>query len=788
MFLLARNVLLFTMAVDNELSDAALSKIWNTFFHFFLDRESHAFLIQQCKALIKVSGSIAAWNDSKYAKFIRLCNVNTLVQLRRHWELYFQAGKLSAAGKRRLKEMVLSSIRVTKSTRHGESYFIPCRSAGPYFLRSMEPTSEIFQHYWKTGITSLDPHAVAAATIVNPTFVYSLTGEGFDLHYATIPISAFHLAPSFLTSNRDTPTATELVDCAKSQFYNWIKHFRAFVTDKPGKLTIRLFAGDALFLCRALAHHAGTGKVAPNLTVAPWDTTPLALDGGGYDFNGGAPTSFNIVETSNVMDHIGLLNVLIAAVPILSPVPSATLFTEALPYSGEDATKSINKKFCIDLSTIGLLLGLAPVNYFSNFNTRSNAEEIMAMRLQLNGFKQYHERITWKRPTSGDPTITSRLQSSLIIPVSFEPQSLAGLFLTTYLKIFASEGTPPSTGLLQSMRDWQVVHYIRETFAAFLAIVKRRVVVDWDSTMASFFDQLKNDTTLPMSMAHYQDLCTHLYLAGVYTTELLRAPFAKEGRFREWSHVPLTVSIILVVPRKSLRVLSDMSPEKVGSPVLHGNLHGQMVHNAFASLKLGFGKITASGTGACPEVIFEPDPSSWSGTSPLVVSFSVPSNALHPENPDVMRVALSLRPTPQTTLTFFPKLGGFLGIFSAPLMDRSRVFVVPDEPQGLDDPLDKLFVTEIHHGNNVSATTDPGGSRVATLTARVDITDGPTKNILSGGAEVSSRQVSPCAMEIRIGRSKRSLTYPLPVIGSRSRLRIARKSSYVEVCCFLLCC
>jgi hypothetical protein len=76
------------------------------------------------------------------------------------------------------------------------------------------------------------------------------------------------------------------------------------------------------------------------------------------------------------MDHVGLLNVLVAVLPLLSPTPSATLFTEALLYTGEDATKSLTIQFCADVSTMSLLLDLAPINYLSNFNTRSNAEEI----------------------------------------------------------------------------------------------------------------------------------------------------------------------------------------------------------------------------------------------------------------------------------------------------------------------------------------------------------------------------------------------------------------------------
>ncbi|KAF9778023.1 hypothetical protein BJ322DRAFT_510900 [Thelephora terrestris] len=145
------------MITDVELSNEALSKIWNSFFHFFLDEKSHSFLIAQCQTLIEASGFIAAWNGSKYAKLIRMCNENTLLDLCRNWNLYVQAGQPPSARKKRLREMVLSSIGTTRAVKHGVSGNFPCRSAGPYFRQSGEPATKVFRHYRKTGITSLNP-------------------------------------------------------------------------------------------------------------------------------------------------------------------------------------------------------------------------------------------------------------------------------------------------------------------------------------------------------------------------------------------------------------------------------------------------------------------------------------------------------------------------------------------------------------------------------------------------------------------------------------------------------
>ena len=168
----------------------------------------------------------------------------------------------------------------------------------------------------------------------------------------------------------------------------------------------------------------------------------------------------------------------------------------------------------------------------------------------------------------------------------------------------------------------------------------------------------------------------------------------------------------------------------------------------------------------------------------LIVSFSAPSSALHIESPDFMSVTLSLRSTPRMSKMFISKLGMSLEIFAASLMDRSQVFVVPDEPQRLDESLDEIFSTDNHQENSVCVATYPQDCHATTLTARTNITDVPTRDVLSSGAKVSCHQVSPCVMQVRVGQTRRSLAYPLPVIGSRSKLRVARNLLMWRYCSY----
>ena len=55
-----------------------------------------------------------------------------------------------------------------------------------------------------------------------------------------------------------------------------------------------------------------------------------------YASNGNAPIQFNVIDTSNLLDHVGAINLLVAASPLLESSTCATLYTEALVKKQED--------------------------------------------------------------------------------------------------------------------------------------------------------------------------------------------------------------------------------------------------------------------------------------------------------------------------------------------------------------------------------------------------------------------------------------------------------------------
>ena len=69
------------------------------------------------------------------------------------------------------------------------------------------------------------------------------------------------------------------------------------------------------------------------------------------------------------------------------------------------------------------------------------------------------------------------------------------------------------------------------------------------------------------------------------------------------------------------------------------------------------------------------------------------------------------------------------------------------------------------------------------MTGRLNVLSKSVKSNLTGGAIVETVQVSPDTIGVAIGKSGPNfhLLFPVPVLRSRSKSRIARKSSYVEV-------
>lgn len=243
-------MLLFTLIVDGHPTD----KIWNIFYHFKIDKASLSLLIKQCKMLVRISEDLGSWSASPHSRFLRVCTKDTLLQLHRCWQRYAEC---ETALKGRQATLAAAFSRECQ-TRFATTDILksPSRSAGLFWMNTRHALSSNFKHYWATGTINANS---SSAKIMNPTFVYSLTGEGCSVHYGTYPLQSFHLASaaSSVPPGENDWGIEELIACATQQFGHWCRSFSASVSEQSrGRIRIRLFAGDAIQFCQTLHHYA----------------------------------------------------------------------------------------------------------------------------------------------------------------------------------------------------------------------------------------------------------------------------------------------------------------------------------------------------------------------------------------------------------------------------------------------------------------------------------------------------------------------------------------------------
>ncbi|TDL18060.1 hypothetical protein BD410DRAFT_753746 [Rickenella mellea] len=794
--ILARNALLFTLIFDGH----PIDRIWNVFYHFKLDATSLSLLVDQCEKLVAVSHDLETWSSSSYSTFLRVCSRHTLSQLHKHWQLYAEGNAIS---KEKTKSL-LSGFKRECDTRFPKSdkgsptvYLSASRSAGPFWVHASVVLSKQFQQYWRTGTIFPGAADIASATFINPTFIHSLAGERFAVHHTTFPLQSFHLAPAFLSmsgSNRSKEDVNDrdFVSCAQSQFQEWCKTFKAAASPAShDRVTIRLFVGDAMAFCRTLHHCHVTSSTSCSSYVSAWTGAEIVLEGGDYGANASpmAPTSFNVIDASSLLDHIGLLNVLVASVPLLNQTPSSTLYTEAMLFNGNDAESRFIERLRAEIPPMALLLGVTPTAYISGFTSHSNTHEISAQRLFKN--TEYYERIGWKVPFLGDAVVLKELECKTLYP-SFEPRELAKLLFDIYYHMFIHEDifAQHQDGIIikfHSIYRYSAIHYNRGAFAAFLGLARSKVQTDWEKTMALLYILIEDDRKLVLGSNNYQEFGCQLHIRGIYSVSPLRPGQTaitvdwSKSRFRGWKNVPPVACLVLVIPRAKVKVLED-APEKVGKIILQCTVRTPTYHNIFSCIQLAFGSISVRGSMSETRAILTEDPGGIAGASPLIMSVWIPafSLALDPSNTEV---SLGLHVTPEIQEYFVAKVGKMLDVFTADLMDTNSVHLFSERPScpaelkslHASTPLSPT-ASATHQYQRVSVTLD--NAKVSSLAVKWE-----TRNVEASEAQsdVHFEQVSPCVMRVFLGKVSQNLIYPFPVDGGQAKLRIARKSGWIEV-------
>ncbi|KAJ7864797.1 hypothetical protein B0H14DRAFT_430125 [Mycena olivaceomarginata] len=775
---LARNILLLSMVIDKK--DPA--NIFDIFFHLYLETGSLSLLTSQCRVLLDASMTLKSWKESSYGSTLRMSSRHTLTELRRHWAQYARMHVLPNSQLDLIVANFKAGVKQYQSEYHKPEARImmhPSRSAGPLMMYAMQTLSDCFYDFWKYGTTFVSAARRSAATLLNPTFVYTQAGIGCHVHYGTDPVMPFHLAPIF-GNHRDTaPSRSDIMSGIRAQFQDWCAAFRNH--HERGLCIVRVFFADVILGARALQAYKESGVEQTKIPVCQWCTETITLDKEEYK---DAPLIFNVIDTSNLDDHIGVLNVLVTSIPFLPDSGDGVLYLESLLFQNHgDAPKDFTKRFHADLTVMSVLFRLSPVDLITGYSTRSDIHELLAYESSRGAavLHQYHRATTWKTLRSDPPVV--------------DPRQLGTFIYDLYHALFEEEDNqtfwlrhpvnPPF-----AMAHSSISPYNRESFVVLLGFIRDRLQVpreEWIAVLDRFFEIHGSDSSMKMDTVNCQDLAGLLHFHGVYTIDFYRLKYvARVEPFSAWTKVPPLVRVFLTVPREKLRILTEGLPV---TPLLQAGMRSPAMLNIFTSIHAAFGIVSAIGTPANPKVYFEEDPKGFRGTKPLVISFVMPATLLTGDGPNYdpprnILIFFGFKSNPTNTMLYMKRLDFGLEIHSARLLDKKSVLVLPEQPlrsAPSTSPRVPSAPGQIGSQSPIGANFNEECDLLESFSAKIDVEDEQAKATLQSSGTVVVQQISSGIVQLALGGRTQAVNFPVPVAVGRHRLRVARKSLWIEI-------
>ncbi|KAF7293741.1 MYND-type domain-containing protein [Mycena chlorophos] len=724
---LARNALLLTMLVDNVPTDT----IWNIFAHFRIDAQTMQRLMAHCEQLLVVAENSDQWASSRYASLVSFGSQYTFNEFRRYLDLYANMATLPG---RRVSQLKSAFASLAHSALQSVTSGI--RSSFP--SRPSEEVQDISAHqaraYWKTGTTFSDLQALAAATHLNPTFVYSSEGEGAHLHDSTNPVAPFHFAGLFSTGG---PTNVhQIIDTAKSQFVAWCSATRDAIQLPGTQLTLRFVASDALALCRTLK----SGQANIGRPISQWRIETVNLD------LNRPSSSFDVVETSRISDHLGILNIFTVVAPLLHH--DGVLYTELRLPVGQNIHTVLAERLHGDVDTICFLFGLYPVDHLSGFGSYGDAMSTTAI----------YRSTTWKKPYTAD-----RIEEQGVL-AAWDSSQLGNLLFQIYRQMFQAEssGVDFSTfdidlnAFENALRQGNNLPYTREGFALMLSfLVERHRVPEstWTDVMAVFLGSQSSVPPWSFEAASASELRTHLHMHRLFPQTMgFHPPPRRIGPFTRWNEISSVVRVYLCVPAERSQVLCDLADKIEGGPILQCQIHAGLRAVFFSCLDAFFG--TVEQTNSPGHVLVQASPRTVGIRPPLVVSFVCPAAFFASEAMDSIAVVLNVRASLGSIPHAMDALGPNLIVFSAPASDTQRVYLASIASPAL------YPVNSSEHAPQAIHVSLDSKLALDTLSRGVQFQHRSDRLLV---AEPSATQISANSFDVSLGEHSQIVSFPIPV-------------------------
>jgi len=796
--MLARNILLFTLLLDNG-GKSVNPKIWNIFHDFYIPSDAFSLVRNQSAKLVLLSSNLESWNNSPYGQILHILDTETLQKVNAIWTKYANASNSKGEIHKHFREAIEKIVRehYTESDKpHHESIPSLTRSFGLLSVNSIHVSSLLMQQFWATGVT--DKRDLPTDPICNPLFVFSaVAGDKFVLNWKMTPLAIFHfvhVAQQFYQSSRKVEDfATEVLNSAKKQFEEWSNAFITSTKQDCSGIILRFVVADPIALSFALQQRTSSNLPKPFINYsALWSGTELVFDA--IDERQ-MPIKFNVIDSSTLCDHIGAINILIATIPLMQQSPASTIQMELTTRPWSEETMLLHQLLLTDPTFMCILLNIAPLPYLTGITTRGLLQDTPTL-FDFSGARPANalERIIWKRPCSGDSLITEQTK------LSFDPDDFVKVLMSIYTEMFVNVqqyGSPQGTT--------KPHHYTPAGFAALLAFLKPRIAVNWVHVMNLFIGRL--GTEPPVSAKRLSaDIMQQLDFFGVLTTTIFSpSRFRLEASDLSGTGVlslptpPETTIVVLSVPRHLVQPIY----QKVQSTDMQCDFvitlyYDDGSYHIYSSPMPVFGSLQMDANGQTCHI--ETDMAGWNGSSDVHFCLSIKTRSLLDTLEAPGRKFLSLNLRGNAKKIFRNEYGTDLQIFKAALCDETKIRLVSYISRHHPTPVVTTLSPE-HRGTsptNGSSTDSPEtitpDGRVslsppklgvknakAILTRRVTLLTESDLQILGANATVSLTQTSPCTVTLTYGSSARLCQFPYPVNGQASTVRVARRSGWIEV-------
>lgn len=767
------------------------------FYSVLINSDCFHAIRERATLLKDASISLSNWHSSDYGKILPITDSETLSKIRQFWVKYASFADMPSATQDKARDKFMKDFHHSREKFTGVS-LSGLRSIGAPFMDAHIPVIEAFEGYWRTGVVGGLSEFSEDAIHLNPLFVYSnIGGDKCVIHYGADPIYGFHCGTAFAETTHPSPlkqfsqnaTLQENIDLlsktAVLEFNSWCSAFQSFARQAlhdPSHGRIYNFCGDALEFCYSL--QSALGKIERDANfyetcAAPWKVQVDFVNASGF------MGPFDVIDTSNIADHVGLLNILICALPLLKSVSSSALYTENLVQSTVqyDAHERLKFLLCGDPSSIFCLLGAAPMECLTGVTTYCSLhEESMFHYTQtINEAKQLRWRLTWKDMLLSDGHVKDICTTPLI--PTWDADSLAQTLVSIYSEMFKEEDI---SGILESVKNLRVtlIHHTRASFVAMLKFVQRRHhTANWSELFDKVIGLVSSGNPASPKAQGAQEFFLQLHLQRLHTGYVLHEslkrsplhiPDSWPANFRPSDLTPAIPFLFRIPAARFQPIIKEFNPVTARSDIVFEvNVVCNPFHNKYSILQFGLSDQIQVGD----------IPLTWREAKDPVVYVYLPTWTILMLSRKVSEISLGLRYNFVNWNMFGSVLGPELIVFQTSIWNTE--FVISKFTQQFP-PVDSN-----HAPNTVSSVISGPGFRVSApriarangrleATIRIDIIEG-NKDRLTAGQKVDMVQNSPCTLCVIIGNSKTEIAIPFPTHHSISRLRIARKSGWIEV-------